>query len=65
MIYGVRISGKDIKALAEQLQAKTMGEEWLKYRESHPHTRVAYSQGYYGTTHELFFVKDTGEFILL
>lgn len=64
MIYGVKISGKDIKALAEQLGAKTMGEEWFKYRGKHNYTRVAYSQGNYGITHELFYLKDTGEFVL-
>ena len=62
-IYGVKTSHKDLKALAEQLGAETMGAEWLEYREKHPHTRIAYSQGAYGVIGELFYIKDTGGFV--
>lgn len=71
MYYGVKVSAKDIDRLAEQLIAtgvcrRMEATEWLKYRETlKGHTRVAYSQGRYGVTNELFYAKGTKEFIII
>ena len=67
MFYGVKLSQKDIKALAGQLgwHNNPMGLEWCKYREGHPHTRIAYAKNNYGITHELYYMQDTHEFILI
>ena len=71
MFYGVKISNKDINNLAEQLIMTGVCRrmdvtEWLEYRETiQGYTRVAYSQGHYGVTNELFYVKNPKEFIII
>lgn len=67
MIYGVKLTQRDIRDLATQLgwSGNPLGYEWLKYREEHPYTRIAYAKNNYGITHELFYIKDTHEFVLV
>lgn len=72
MFYGVKLTSKDIKNLAKQLEymgvCETMSiDDWLVYRDkkAEGYTRVAYSQGRYGTTWELFYIKNTKKFILI
>lgn len=67
MFYGVQITHKDLKELAKQLgwHDNPMGIEWFDYREKHPHTRIAYSKNKYGICAELYYLKDTHEFILI
>lgn len=67
MFYGVKVSQKDLRELAKQLgwEGNPMGIEWFEYREGHPYTRVAYAKNNYGIVSELFYIKDTHEFILI
>ena len=72
MFYGVKVPARDIKNLAKQLKymdlCETLSvEDWLKYRDktAYGYTRVAYSQGRYGTTWELYYIKNTRKFILV
>ena len=71
-MYGVKITQKEIKELAEQLKAQKIGfeltqTEWLKYREEKAknHTRIAYSMCKYGVSYELFYDKNNNKFILI
>lgn len=70
--YGIEVTTKKIKALAEQLEASQIGTEltpdkWLEYRETkaRSHTRIAYSKCKYGIAWELFYDKTNHQFILV
>lgn len=68
MDYGVQISNRKLFALAKQLGYNGLPmsfKEWLEKREKQGYTRIAYAKNNYGITHELFYLKETHEFVLI
>lgn len=68
-MYGVKTTTSALFDMAQELAQQgicnsvPMGyKEWAEKREGQDYTRIAYSQGKYGITSELYYLKGTKEF---